>query len=152
MSILEEAARLVSGSRNADYGDPRDNHACTADLLNAYVRRRYEAVGPGMDEADVCVLNMLQKLSRFAWERKRDSLVDVVGYCVNAAVVLGWEELPTHGGGGVVESATGASRADSPSSPVAAPPPPPPCPIGHHLPNDLDHKACPQCWQLKGAK
>lgn len=140
VSILDEARSLVGGDRNNDYGDPKDNHACTADLWNAYLRRRYEAVGPGVDEVDVCVLNALQKLSRFAWERKRDCPVDVVGYMVNAAVCMGWEELPTHGAGGVAADDRAADSA--PSSPA-----PPTCPIGHLRPNTLTRKECPVCWR-----
>lgn len=103
MSILDEARDLVYGDRNADYGHPRENHGATAALWNAYMQRRAEAGEPFVGPVDVCMLNALQKLSRFAWERKRDSLVDVVGYMLNAAICLGLEDLPASGLDEVIE-------------------------------------------------
>jgi hypothetical protein len=81
--VLEEANRLVHGDRQSGYGHPRDNHAATAELFNAYLRRKYEGTFPGLDARDVCVFNICQKLSRFANAPKRDNLVDIAGYAAN---------------------------------------------------------------------
>ena len=103
-SVLSEAARLVDGDRQAAYGHPRDNHACTAALWNAYLERRYGAeivpdetgdyptpdgwaLTANLDAFDVCMLNILQKVSRLAHTRQRDGLVDIAGFARNAEMV-----------------------------------------------------------------
>lgn len=85
-SVLTEAASVVNGPRRADYGTPLENHQRTADLWNAYLRH------PSVDEVrlkpitprDVCMLNILQKISRDRFCPKRDNLVDIAGYAENA--------------------------------------------------------------------
>lgn len=83
MTVLDEAARIVHGSRQHDYGHPADNHACTALMWTAYLQRRYQ-ITVDLDAHDVCLLNILQKTSRDAYHRKRDTLVDIAGYAANA--------------------------------------------------------------------
>jgi hypothetical protein len=87
MSILLEKARdLVTGERNGSYGMPSENHGRTAALWSAYL-------GVEVKPKDVCVLNILQKLSRERHRPTRDNLIDVAGYAANAhACVLA--ELP----------------------------------------------------------
>lgn len=75
-SILAEAAAVVDGDRQRDYGSPAENHGRTAALWSAYLQTSISA-------ADVCVLNILQKLSRERYCAKRDNLVDVAGYAEN---------------------------------------------------------------------
>lgn len=86
--IAHEAANVVD-ERMADYGHPSENHACTAHMWNAYLRRRFEGTGFRLDARDVCLLNVLQKISRDAHTRKRDNLVDVIGFAINADMVDG---------------------------------------------------------------
>jgi hypothetical protein len=87
-TVLEEAARIVGGSRNEAYGDPAGNHGTTAEMWTAYLRRRgYLAEGARVDARDVCWLNTLQKASRDAFDRRRDNLVDTAGYMRNAELV-----------------------------------------------------------------
>lgn len=76
-SILEEAARIVDGPRRADYGTPLENHGRTAALWSAYL-------GVPITPRQVCMLNVLQKVSRDAHAPKRDNLVDIAGYARNA--------------------------------------------------------------------
>jgi hypothetical protein len=85
VSVADEAAAAVA-DRMASYGPPSENHACTADLWTAYLRRRGLLVGE-LDAEDVCWLNTLQKISREANERKRDNLVDVVGFALNIDLI-----------------------------------------------------------------
>lgn len=85
-SVLSEAARLVDGDRQTAYGHPRDNHRCTAELWNAYIKRRYHVIVQ-LDAYDVCMLNILQKMSRLAHTRQRDGLVDIAGFARNAEMV-----------------------------------------------------------------
>lgn len=70
----------------AAYGHPKENHACTADLWNAYLRRRGLLLG-AIDAEDVCWLNVLQKISRHANERKHDNRVDTIGFTINADMI-----------------------------------------------------------------
>jgi hypothetical protein len=85
--ILDEAARITSWDRNIDYGHPKDNHACTAELWNAYLARRTAAGSGSIDAEDVCILNILQKVSRHAWRRTRDNRVDIAGWARNGQIV-----------------------------------------------------------------
>jgi hypothetical protein len=83
-TILDEAAEAVDGPRQADYGPPEENHARTAALWNAYL-----AAQPDISATDVCVLNILQKLSRGRHRMTRDTLVDVAGYARNIEILQG---------------------------------------------------------------
>lgn len=97
-SILDEAARITSKDRNEAYGPPSQNHRCTSSLWRVYLTRRREAAScPALTDAvDVCILNILQKISRFAHSRRRDNLVDIAGWARNAEVILdeadGWPD------------------------------------------------------------
>lgn len=86
--MLDEATAIVEGSRNAAYGDPAGNHGTTAAMWTAYLQRRGLLTGD-LDARDVCWLNALQKGSRDAFDRRRDNLVDVAGYMLNAELVEG---------------------------------------------------------------
>jgi hypothetical protein len=87
-TVLDEAARIVDGSRTEAYGDPAGNHGTTADMWTAYLARRgYLVEGARVDARDVCWLNTLQKASRDAFDRRRDNLVDAAGYMRNAELV-----------------------------------------------------------------
>lgn len=82
--VLEEAARLVRGRRRTDYGHPRDNHARTAALWSAYL-------GVPITPTQVCMLNLLQKISRSVHRTTRDTIVDIAGYTLNIAILEGLE-------------------------------------------------------------
>ena len=85
MNILEEAAALIYGDRNRDYGTPLDNHSTTAALWNAYIAALVRRGKTELDAEDVCWMNVLQKISREATTgaKKRDTAVDVAGYAGN---------------------------------------------------------------------
>jgi hypothetical protein len=110
-TVLEEAAAIVEGARLKNYGRPKDNHRCTAELMTVYLRRRFERLFEAwieaqvtmerreefipwarklldevckLDARDVCWLNIVQKASRDANARTRDNLVDTAGYAENA--------------------------------------------------------------------
>lgn len=93
-TILDEAAEIVAGARRQDYGTPRQNHSRTAALMNAYLATIEESEGglSDIDAFDVCMLNILQKISRLTHRRTRDSLVDIAGYAANAAEILAVEQ------------------------------------------------------------
>jgi len=72
-SVLLEAHAIVYGARQDRYGTPSDNHARTAALWSAYL-------GCPITARQVCVLNILQKVSRDAHTPGRDNAVDIAGY------------------------------------------------------------------------
>lgn len=79
-NVLEEAQRVVHGSRMKDYGTPLDNHTITAGLFSAYL-------GIPITAEQVCYLNILQKISRSVHSFKRDNLVDIAGYTYNLQMI-----------------------------------------------------------------
>lgn len=79
-SILAEAGDVVHGDRRKDYGSPLENHDRTAKLWSAYL-------GVTVTAEDVCMLNILQKVSRARHALKRDNLVDIAGYAANVELI-----------------------------------------------------------------
>lgn len=78
--ILNEAADLVDGDRNAQYGDPRQDFQRTAEMWGAYL-------GVPVAPHDVAALMCLLKVSRIRWSpAKRDSWADLAGYAA-----CGWD-------------------------------------------------------------
>jgi hypothetical protein len=78
--ILGKAAAAVYGARQKDYGTPQQNHQLTADLLNTYF-------GTSFTKEDVCIINILQKLSRMKYgEVTEDGCTDIAGYAENLAI------------------------------------------------------------------
>lgn len=79
-SILDEALRITGDARPSKYGTPKDNHGLTAQLLTAYF-------GFEITARDICMINILQKISRDRFCATRDNLVDIAGYAQNAWVI-----------------------------------------------------------------
>lgn len=81
-SVLNEAADLVDGDRNAQYGDPIGDFRCTADMWSAYLRRRGDVPASfKLQPHDVAAMMSMLKLSRIGWDHeKRDTWVDLAGY------------------------------------------------------------------------
>lgn len=86
--ILLDAANLIVGDRNEDYGDPYDDFGLTADLWHAYLTRITERKkGFIIEPHDVAVMMALLKVSRLSWTpQKRDHWVDIAGY-----IGCGWD-------------------------------------------------------------
>jgi hypothetical protein len=80
MTVLQEADNIIHGPRGDDYGHPLDNHSRTAALWSTYLNRN-------VTPEDVCMLNILQKVSRGMNSLQRDTLVDVIGYAANIEMV-----------------------------------------------------------------
>lgn len=72
-SILEEAAEIRSGSRNADYGDAAENFKRIAQIASLIT-------GQVVDPKTCVAVHIATKLSREAHRHKRDNLVDLCGY------------------------------------------------------------------------
>ena len=72
-TILEEAARITAGDRQAAYGHPHDDYTRTAALVSAYL-------GVPVTAAQAAMIVLLVKVSREAHRPGRDNLVDIAGY------------------------------------------------------------------------
>jgi hypothetical protein len=79
-TVLDEARILVDGARQKDYGSPDICHSRTALLWSAYLNTEVTA-------RDVCMMNILQKVSRDSNASKRDNLVDICGYARCAEIL-----------------------------------------------------------------
>ena len=84
----------VVGERGEKYGHPVDNHGCTGALFSLWIKRWSEAQ-KSQDESqtltgiDVCVFNIMQKLSRAAESPElRDHWEDIMGYAENVLMIL----------------------------------------------------------------
>jgi hypothetical protein len=89
--MLMNAADLVDGDRNAQYGDPRQDFLRTTKYWNAHIHgiiERKAAAADGaldtnsiLDPADVAIMMALLKVSRLAWDpAKEDTWTDLAGY------------------------------------------------------------------------
>lgn len=76
-SILEEAIRLTSGPRGADYGPPWEDYTKVAEMMNALFHKKLKSP---FTCADVPRIMILIKLSRDVNRPKRDNPVDIAGY------------------------------------------------------------------------
>ena len=83
-TILEKAERIVMGNREERYGPPKENHTCTAELWNAYLKRRRhvaeDVMAYQLTPEDICMPNILQKVSRCAHTITKDNLADMAGW------------------------------------------------------------------------
>lgn len=82
-TFLERAQEIVFGDRQEKYGHPTPNHTCTGEMFTLYLERRYgeDDDDNSLDAQDVCIFNILQKISRLAHTPGHlDSLIDICGY------------------------------------------------------------------------
>jgi hypothetical protein len=89
-SILDEAKNLTNGSRQADYGHPRDDFARTAAMWNGILAAKLRD-GATITAMDVPLCLIAVKIAREVHSHKRDNLVDIAGYTRTAAMVAGEE-------------------------------------------------------------
>jgi len=77
-TVLEEAASLVDGRRQKDYGHPSEDLGRTAGMLNALFAKKLKEP---LSAQEVAVIMLCVKMSRLmATPGHRDTLVDIAGY------------------------------------------------------------------------
>lgn len=75
---LKEAANLITGARQADYGDAKDSFGRIATLWSAYLAAKIEP-------HDVAAMMVLLKVSRAVESPKKvDTWIDMAGYAALA--------------------------------------------------------------------
>jgi hypothetical protein len=86
-SLLAEAGTYVHTDRNSNYGDPEDNFGVIAEIMAAYLSRRFGVRIP-IAPYDVANLMFAVKLGRLAHNPlHHDSYVDMAGYAAAGAEV-----------------------------------------------------------------
>ena len=86
-ALLEEAGQYVHTDRNSNYGDPEDNFSVIAEIMSAYLSRRFGVTIP-IQPFDVGNLMFAVKLGRLAHNPlHHDSYVDMAGYAAATAEV-----------------------------------------------------------------
>lgn len=97
-SYVDKIAKTIS-ERRGTYAHPQDNHQLTADLwelwwkASAQARVQQGGIERGPKGAipftpeDICMFNIIQKISRMAHGSHDDSLLDIVGYCENISML-----------------------------------------------------------------
>lgn len=73
MTILQEAANLTSGDRNADYGHPHHDWTVAGQLWSL-------VIGVPVTAKQACLCMALMKIRREINKPKRDNIVDACGY------------------------------------------------------------------------
>jgi hypothetical protein len=77
--ILDKAARITRGDRQASYGPPDQDFRRTAGMWSALFEAKLKD-GVTFEPRDVALAMILLKTSRETHQRKRDNWVDIAGY------------------------------------------------------------------------
>jgi len=84
-TILQEAQALVYGSRQGDYGHPREDYQRTVAIFRAIT-------GHDLTAAEGVWFMIAVKLSRQSRQHKRDNLTDLCGYTECLARIIGEDD------------------------------------------------------------
>ena len=87
--ILETAAKIVTGVRNKQYGEPEDNFAVIAEYWSTYLSQHNGGRVILLTPMDVAIMMALFKIGRIttAGEFTADSYVDCAGYVACAGEI-----------------------------------------------------------------
>ena len=81
VSVKPHGVETIQADRENDYGDALVSHQSIANFWNEYLRRKGDfEVEIELDAIDVAVMLSLMKVSRLAYKRKHDSLLDFASY------------------------------------------------------------------------
>jgi len=76
-SILLKALDTINGERQDYYGNPEDSFDLISDYWKAYLSRKKISE---LNSHDVCLMMTLFKIAREQYQKKKDNIVDAVGY------------------------------------------------------------------------
>lgn len=79
VQLLKEAAGLITGERQEQYGPPSVSFTRIADIFNVIISRKLKD-GERVDPADAALLLAGMKLARAAEGYKHDTAADLAGY------------------------------------------------------------------------
>jgi hypothetical protein len=82
--VLRDAETLITGERNASYGEPTQNFTDTADVWTTLLRHRLRE-GERIDAGDVAALMVGLKLVRRTASGDMDHWTDIAGYAACGA-------------------------------------------------------------------
>lgn len=87
--ILETAAKIVTGGKNKQYGEPEDNFAVIAEYWSTYLSQHNGGRVILLTPMDVAIMMALFKIGRIttAGEFTADSYVDCAGYAAIAGEI-----------------------------------------------------------------
>lgn len=87
--ILETAAKIVTGGRNKQYGEPENNFGVIAEYWSTYLSQHNGGRMILLTPMDVAVMMALFKIGRIttAGEFTVDSFVDAAGYAAIAGEI-----------------------------------------------------------------
>lgn len=93
--ILQKANEAVTSTRNASYGEPQDDFACTSELWDSYITRITQVRGiPLIRPSDISAMMILLKISRLANSPgDTDHWIDIAGYAAIGAEIAAEEEI-----------------------------------------------------------
>ena len=77
---LEQAAKIVTGQRQFDYGNKYENHKNISDLWSAYL-------GKEVLPHDVAICMLLVKVARLKHRTTEDCYIDMAGYAAIAGEI-----------------------------------------------------------------
>ena len=81
LSIKPHGVETIQSEREDDYGDALVSHTSIANFWNEYLSRKQDNEKElELDATDVAVMLSLMKVSRLAYKRKHDSLLDFASY------------------------------------------------------------------------
>lgn len=80
VSLLEEAALIVSGDRQAAYGPAERSFVHIAEVWTSYLSARPQGLGAPVTARNVAWMMVQLKSIRDAWEPKDDNCRDGAGY------------------------------------------------------------------------
>lgn len=80
-SVNTHGVESIQAERENEYGDAKVSHQSIAVFWNEYLKRKGDfEVEIELDATDVAVMLSLMKVSRLAYKRKHDSLLDFASY------------------------------------------------------------------------
>lgn len=76
-SLLLKALGTINGERQDSYGNPEDSFSLIAEYWKTYLSRKKINE---LNGHDVCLMMTLFKIAREQYQKKKDNIVDAVGY------------------------------------------------------------------------